>query len=192
MPMNNDRQYRAFHFEVREAQEESYIVEGYAATWDKYELFDDVYEQFTAESFKTTDMSDVIFQYNHAGRVYARMSNGSLQLTIDNNGLHVRADLSGSAEGRELYKEIKNGLVTQMSWGFIPGEYDYDAKTKTIVHYSVKKIFDVSAVSIPANEHTSINARSFTDGVICEVLQEVQKREKSRKELELKLKLATI
>lgn len=194
MPMSKNRQYRAFNVEVRNVQndEESYIVEGYAATWDRYELYDDIYEQFTAECFKETDIRDVIFQYNHEGMVYARMSNGSLTVTVDDRGLYVRADLGGSEDGRKLYEAIKNGLVTKMSWGFIPGEYEYDRNTKTVIHKSVKKIFDVSAVSIPANEYTDINARSFADGVIGGVLQELQKREKAMKELELKLKLASI
>lgn len=195
MPMTKDRQYRTLQMEVRTSanEEESYIVEGYAATWDRYELFDGVFEQFTAECFKNTDMRDVIFQYNHEGRVFARMSNGTLSLVVDEKGLKVRADLSSTQASREMYEDIKSGLVTKMSWGFIPGEYDYDAKTSTIVHKSVKKIFDVSAVSIPANEYTEIkNARSFADGEIRKVMQELQKRENTKKAIELKLKLANI
>ena len=72
-----------------------------------------------------------------------------------------------------------------MSWGFMPGEFEYDKVTKTIRHKSVKKIYDVSAVSIPANNDTNINARSFVDGEIKKALMEYQECER----LKLKIKL---
>ena len=73
-----------------------------------------------------------------------------------------------------MYEEISNKLITKMSWGFIPGEYHYDETRRTIVHTWIKKIFDVSAVSIPANDNTNIQARSFVDGVIDELTKEIR------------------
>lgn len=190
------RQYRDVTFELiaKEQEEKSYIVEGYATTFGPYTLYEysdgtEVKECFSAETFKNCDMSDVIFQYNHEGRVFARQSNGTLQLEIDDKGLKVWADLSKTSSSRQMYEDIEAGLVTKMSWGFITGEYHFDKESNTIVHDSVRKIFDVSAVSIPANDNTNINARAFADGVISDAIEEFEKMAKERKLKELKLKL---
>lgn len=179
MPIKNDRQYRSAEFRAKE--NESYIVEGYATTWEKYKLYDrdeeTIYEQFSKEDFAGTDMGDVIFQYNHEGKVYARMSNDTLKLSFDDYGLKVVADLSKTESSRAMYEEIAAGLVTKMSWGFLPnGLPEYDADTRTITwHSGIKKIYDVSAVSIPANDTTEISARSACDGVISRTLAECKK-----------------
>lgn len=156
-----------------------FYVEGYASTFnDPYVLFEDwdgneYREIISPDAFKDADMSDVIMQYDHEGKVLARMSNGTLVVEPDAHGLFIAADLSGSQSARDLYEEISNGLVTRMSWAFSVGadEYDRDSKTTTITR--VKKVYDVSAVSLPADPNTEISARNLLNGVI----------EQSRKEL---------
>lgn len=178
--------------EQKRIESDSY-VEGYATTFKPYVLYEDeggpVYESFTAECFKNCDMSDIIMQYDHCGKVLARQRNNTLIVEVDEEGLFICADLSKSEASRALYEEISNGLIDRMSWGFIPGEYHYDKKTRTIVHTSVKKIFDVSAVSIPANENTNIGIRSYVDGEIERIAQELREREDAKAKLLLKLKL---
>lgn len=156
-----------------------FYVEGYASTFnDPYVLFEDwdgneYREIISTDAFKEADMSDVIMQYDHEGKVLARMSNGTLIVEPDAHGLFIAADLGGSQAARDLYEEISNGLVTRMSWAFSVGadEYDRDSKTTTITR--VKKVYDVSAVSLPADPNTEISARNLLNGVI----------EQSRKEL---------
>lgn len=142
-----------------------YYVEGYAAGYDPYLLYDygdgDVLnERFERGCFDGCDMSDVIMQYDHSGRVYARQSNGSLIVEADDNGLFVAADLSRTEGAKSLYEDISSGMITKMSWAFVSAEWEYERATSTIVHKRIKKIYDVSAVSIPANDNTCINARS--------------------------------
>ena len=228
MPMKNEREYREMPLLIteenttvtqfqanRERVEQpldplsSFRVDGYATTWERYVLFefDDetVYEKFSAEAFRDTDMSDVIMQYDHSGRVYARQSNGSLVLKVDEHGLAISADLSRTDSAKQLFNEIKAKMITKMSWGFVPGDYHIEREdgALTVVHDSVRKIFDVSAVSIPANPDTEINARSKAIGDICHAVEEFKRAEKEerakaletekkRKQLELKLKLAQI
>lgn len=150
--------------------ESDYYVEGYAAKFEPYVLYSDeignVYEQFERDCFAGTDMSDIIMQFDHAGHVLARTGNGTLIVEVDENGLFIAADLSKTERARQLYDEIRAGMITKMSWRFILGEYEYDPKTRTFTHHTVKKIYDVSAVSIPANDDTEINARSWADGEI--------------------------
>lgn len=144
---------------------------------------------FLPEAFNDCDMSDIIMQYDHTGKVYARKSNGTLIVEPNEYGLHICADLSKSEAARELYNEIKNGLITKMSWSFISGESYYDESRRTIIHKKISKIYDVSAVSIPANDDTEINARNFVDGEIDKVTQELRKRAKQKLLLKIKLEV---
>lgn len=183
--LDEGRQYRrVLDIEVGDEM----VVEGYASTFNQpYELYRDgdyvVFEQIDARAFDDTDMSDVIMQYNHEGRVFARNSNGTLTLMPDEKGLRIRADLGGTEIGRQLYEEIKGGYTDKMSFGFRVGE-DKREITETADNITVmrtitkiEKLYDVSAVSIPANDATSISARSSGEGVIAEVKQELLVRE---------------
>lgn len=171
----------------------NYYVEGYAARYEPYVLYDDadgpIYERFEKGCFRGCDMSDIIMQLNHEGTVMARMSNGSLIVEPDDVGLFTAADLGRTDAARRLYEEISTGMITKMSWGFILGDYDFDPETRTIVHRSVKKIFDVSAVSIPANQNTEINARSWADGVIGMAARREAELNERRRRLRLKVLL---
>lgn len=173
-------------------ENDSYIVEGYATKWEPYLLFDDydgpVYEQIDRNAFDTADMKDIIMQYDHSGKVYARNSNGTLEVKTDNIGLFIRADLSKSQASRDLYEEIKAGLITKMSWAFKMLEWVWNEETRVFTVLKVKKVFDVSAVSRPANEDSEINARSFVvNGVIEQKRQELL--EHKRKEFEFLMKM---
>ena len=148
----------------------NYYIEGYAARYEPYVLFNngeyDYYEQFDRSCFANCDMTDVIFLYDHAGKVLARLSNDTLIVEPRDEGLFFAADLGKTEAARTLYDEICAGMVTKMSWRFAIGDYDFNPKTRTFTHHTVKKIYDVSAVSIPANNNTEINARTWADGVI--------------------------
>lgn len=188
MAIKNDRQYRMIQlpemqFRAVEDEEQPFVVEGYATTYDDpYTLFEydgiKYQEKISRDALAGADMGDVIFLYNHEGMVFARQSNGTLELSSDDRGLHVRADLSSTEDSRRMYESIKAGLVTQMSWAFTINAEEYDERTHTRTISSVKKVYDVSAVSIPANPNTDISARSFWDGVIAE------EQEKRRRDLE--------
>ena len=177
--LTEGRQYRAVaEVRVLPGEGEARIVEGYATTFNQpYELWRDgpdyiFLEQVDRGAFDKTDMSDVIMQYDHEGRVFARTNNGTLELRTDDHGLHIRADLGGTEIGRQLYEEIKGGYTDKMSFGFtVRGdkreEHMEDGKTiltRTIT--DIGKLYDVSAVSIPANDATSISVRTFVNGEI--------------------------
>ena len=192
--LDEGRQYRRV-VEIK-ALDDDMIVEGYATTFNQpYELWRDgdytVLEQVDAHAFDDTDMSDVIMQYDHEGRVFARLSNGTLELDADDHGLHVRANLGGTEIGRQLYEEIKGGYTDKMSFGFTVSSdeqtvsEDYEAKTTTILRTitGIGKLYDVSAVSLPANNATEISARSFCEGVIAEAAEEHRKAEERKRKI---------
>ena len=184
--VRNDREYRMVvsnDIQFRAKEDEDFKVEGYATTFDDpYVMmeYDGIkyMEQIDRKALDEADMSDVIFLYNHEGMVFARQSNGTLELTIEDKGLHVVADLSLTEESRKMYESIKAGLVTQMSWAFRVEEDAYNEKTHTRTILKVAKVYDVSAVSIPANPNTDISARSYFDGVI----EEERRRDLARQE----------
>lgn len=171
-----------------------FYVEGYAARYEPYVLYYDtdgepIYERFDPGCFDACDMSDVIMQYDHTGKVHARTTNGSLLVEADQIGLFTAADLGRTEAARDLYADIDAKMVTKMSWRFRLGEYYYDAPSRTIVHKTVRKVYDVSAVSIPANDNTEINARAFVDGEIAEAARREAELEARRRRLRLKLRL---
>lgn len=193
MPVRNDREYRTA--EKFEANDEM-IVEGYASTFDPYVLYSDgensIYERIDPHAFDEADMDDVIMQYDHEGRVYARKSNGTLEVSVDDHGLKVRADLSKTEGARSLYEDIRSGMITQMSFAFSIREESYDKGARQRNILKVGRLYDVSAVSIPANPGTEISARSFCDGVIAEEQAErlaAEERERKIRTLRLRLSL---
>lgn len=194
MPVKPERQYRSMSMTVQPQSEKlidtDYYVEGYAANYERYLLWEDgassVYEQFTRENFEGVDLSDVIMQYNHQGEVFARCKNGSLIVRIDDKGLFIAADLGQTARGKEVYEMISKGMIDKMSWSFIPEGMHFDSKTRTVTYSGIKKIFDVSAVSIPANDTTDIHVKSFVDGEITKAMQELHRREAEILRLKIK------
>ena len=198
--LKNERQIRALQVFAPTPEQKridsNYYVEGYAARYEPYVLYDledgPIYERFERGCFDGCDMSDIIMQLNHQGTVFARQSNGSLIVEADQVGLFTAADLGRTEGARRLYEEISAGMITKMSWGFICGEYHYEPETRTIVHTKIKKIFDVSAVSIPANQNTEINARSWVDGVIDLAARSEAELEQRRRRLRLKIKLQEV
>ena len=189
MAIKNDREYRVLQipeiqFRALEGEDNNYIVEGFATTFnDPYTLYEydgvKYQEQIDRKALEEADMTDVIFLYNHEGMVFARMSNGTLTIEARDEGLFVRADLSSTDESRSMYESIRAGLVTQMSWAFTVEEEAYNEKEHLRSILKVRKVYDVSAVSIPANPNTDISARSYWDGVIAEE----RRRERERAEI---------
>lgn len=214
MPIKNEREYRALT--LTPTNDEERIVEGDFSTYDspyllyRYDIDGtavEVWEEVKRGAFNNTDLSDVIMQYDHQGRVFARGANGTLQLELSETP-HMRANLGGTEIGRQLYEEIKGGYTTKMSFGFtvsedekVRTEENIDGKRSIKILRSIKgikKLYDVSAVSLPANDQTTISARSAAEGLAASVLQELQdeinheqelKRAQAKAKLELRIKL---
>jgi HK97 family phage prohead protease len=185
MAINKNREYRAMSIPLAAASKEKRFesecyVEGYATTFMPYLLYEwdgiKYYEKIDKDALNGADVSDVIMLYNHEGRVLARMRNGTLNIEADNKGLFVYADLSKSDEAKSIYNDITAGLIDRMSWAFSINEDSYDQETRTRTIFRIKKVYDVSPVSIPANEDTEISARSFAQGRFVAEQQEMLKR----------------
>lgn len=196
--IKDGREYRNMRqFEIRAEGEDNgkMYASGYATTFDEEYLLMDlgdykVFEKVDRHAFDECDMSDVIAQYDHEGRVFARNKNGTLELAVDDHGLHTEMELSGTELGRQTYEELKGGYSDKMSFGFKTKEdkreerYDRENNVTTI-HRTITKIsklYDVSIVSIPANDATEISARNFSEGVIEEIKKELLANERRNKQ----------
>lgn len=211
MPIKTEREYRNMTIRALSdndiSEEDQRIVNGYASTFDEpYVLYDGdgwkYLEVVDRGAFDNTDMSDVIMQYDHRGRVFARTRNNTLEVNPDDKGLFIKADLGGTEIGRELFEEIRGGYTDKMSFGFtVDGEFEESVKTDGVRIYtrhitSIAKLYDVSAVSIPANDGTSIEAdattrsiSNLTDGVIERIQAELLEEERielERRRLEVR------
>lgn len=147
-----------------------YYLEGYATTYGQpYELFTDsetgitYYEMIRPDALQGAEMRDVVLLYDHDSRVMARTTNGTLLLfPADLKGLGVAADMSKSDFAQQIHADTKEGLITGMSWSFsvAPGGEYYDPETHTRIITKIRRVYDVSLVSLPQNDQTSVEARS--------------------------------
>lgn len=209
MAIKSDREYRNFNgFALKRAEgEESFIVEGYASTFESYVLMDfegeEWREQIMPDAFNDSDMTDIVFLRDHTGQVFARTKNNTIAILPDERGLFTRTNLSSTSASRGMYEDIEAGLYSQMSFAFTVDKQHFEEKLaedgKRIVTRfidSIKKVYDISAVAFPANPTTDIgiSTRSIFDGAIEELraerLEEQRARnEEARKRLAVKFKL---
>ena len=159
------REYRTAAFTA--SDDDSFRISGYALTFgEPYSLGTDnktgleYHEVIDRSALDEADLSDVYLNTEHAGKVYARTRNGSLKLTVDEHGLKVDADLSGSDAGKDLYRSIKAGLYDRMSFAFTVADETYDTGTHTREIRKIDRVFDVAVVALPANPQTEVYARS--------------------------------
>jgi HK97 family phage prohead protease len=197
MPIKNDREYRAFNIEKRAKSEEaeaSFLVAGYASTFEEYTLGEnagEIYrERIEPTAFDEADMSDVVFLLDHTGRVYARTKNDTVKLTVDDKGLYTETDLSKTTAARGVYEDIEAGNYSQMSFAFTVADDNFIVSTEdektvyTRVINRIKKVFDISAVGFPANPTTDIGVatRAAFDGAIESYKEERLKEERAKNE----------
>lgn len=205
-----ERQYRSFAasnfnaVENSESNDPSYRVKGYFTTFnEEYCLYERTnywpaeYEQIDPHALDNADMSDVIFQLNHEGAPLSRQRNGSLKIGIDSHGAWCEADLGGCQQGRDLFESIQNGLIDEMSFGFIiasdeEGEgYTYTRDEAGDYHTTITriaKVFDCSAVGFGANPYTEISEmrkRSYLAATIEADRKHAEEEAKAAEEAEL-------
>ena len=185
--MKQDREYRSMELRIAE-EENGYIVEGYASTFEPYVLMNidgvDYSERIEPTAFDEADLTDVVFRVDHEGPVYARTSAGTVELWMDEHGLGQRTNLSKTQRARELYADIAVGNYPKMSFAFTvaKGGDHYDKATHTRVIDRIAKVYDVSPVSFPANPTTelSVSTRDYFNGVI--EMEKAERLERERRE----------
>ena len=182
--MKQDREYRSM--DLRFPEEQSFMVEGYASTYEPYKLLTidgvDYFECIEPTAFDGADLTDVVFRVDHEGRVYARTSAGTVQLWHDEHGLGQKTDLSKTQAARDLFADIEAGNYPKMSFAFTVAEDHFDKATNTRVIDRIAKVFDVSPVSFPANPTTelSVSTRDYFNEKAERLEREKRERQKQK------------
>ena len=189
--ISKDRQYRSFEFE----QTAEMRVEGQAVTFENPTVMFEMdgvkyYEVIDKRSFDKTHMDDVVLNIDHSGKPAAKTKNGTLELRKTNNGLFISADLSKNATGRELHEDIQNGFYDKMSFAFTVRKDVYEKETRTRRILEIDRLYDVSAVTVPAYNQTSISARSFFEVEAEKERMELRELELRKKKLNLMLRVS--
>lgn len=195
--ISKDRCYRSFKPSIRN-DDGKMIVEGYAVVFNNptvmYEFDGIKYkEEIDRNAFNGCQMQDVVLNFNHGGKPFARTKNNTLQLTVDDYGLKIEADLSGTEEGRRTYEEVKGGYLDKMSFCFTINAEEYNREEHLRRITGIKRLFDVAIVDIPAYDTTSVNARNFFEVEAqresAEALENFKLMEVKKRKLALKIKL---
>ena len=173
------KEIRAFTFELRAEQNEErgHIITGTPIVYDEATDMGWYEETIARGALQDTDLRDVRFLVNHntdmipLARSRNNNENSTMQLSVDpDRGLNIRVDLDveNNADARALYSAVEREDVTGMSFMFrVDGDswedLDSDYPKRTIT--SISKVFEVSAVTWPAYEATSIQARGLSDAL---------------------------
>lgn len=197
--MQKEKEIRllAENLEVRasEENEEKMIVEGYAVVFDSPAThgFTEIVDR---NAFNGCDMKDVPLKYNHTDNflILARTRNNSLQLSVDDKGLKIRAELLDTTQGKDIYKCIRSGLLDKMSFAFTVEEEKWDVATDTRTILKIDRLYDVSVVDTPFYDTTSIYARALsTLESEKEKLENLRaQKEVAKRRLAMKIKIAKL
>lgn len=197
--MNDKKEIRFFaeNLQVRSDTDdnEKMIVEGYAVVFDSPAThgFTEIIDR---NAFNGCDMKDVPLKYNHddSHLILARTRNNSLQLSVDDKGLLIRAELINTTSNIDIYKSIRAGLLDKMSFAFTVEEEKWDLSTDTRTILKIDRLYDVSVVDTPFYDTTSIYARALStlDSEKKKLDSLRAKRELSKRKLLLNLKIKEI
>lgn len=174
--ITKDREYRSFDFSAKE-ENGDLIVEGTPVVFDSPTVIYEedgiqFFEVIDRHAFDRTNMRDVVFVENHSGTPGARTKNGSLEIRVLPDSVVSKANLRTSSKGPAMYSDIKNGIYDKMSFSFTVSKDSYDQKTRTRRILEIDRLYDVSVVTFPAYEQTSINARSFYEAEAAKEMKE--------------------
>ena len=172
------KEIRAFNFEVRAKEDETRgnELEGRAIVYDERTdlgWYDEIIDKGALDE---TDLKDVRFLVNHnvdmipLARSRNNNENSTLQLKVDEDGMSIRANLDteNNTEAKNLYSAVERGDLSGMSFMFsVSGDAWEDIETDHPTRHitAIDKVFEVSAVTFPAYEQTSIEARGLADAL---------------------------
>ena len=172
------KEIRAFDFEVRAEQNEEHgsFLTGRPIVYNARTNLG-WYDEIIADgALDATDLRDVRFLVNHntdmipLARSRNNNASSTMQMSVDESGMEIRVDLDteNNAEAKSLYSAVSRGDISGMSFMFTVDEdgwEDIDSEHPTRTIRAISRVFEVSAVTFPAYEQTSIQARGLSDAL---------------------------
>ena len=207
--MTENMEIRAFNFEVRAQQDEEHgtFLDGTPIVYDSWTDLGWYDEMIDRGALAATELRGVRFLVNHntdmipLARSRNNNENSTMQLSVDDEvGMKIRVNLDteNNADARALYSAVERGDITGMSFMFVVDsdrweDIDSDHPKRHIL--SIRKVFEVSAVTFPAYEATSIQARGLADALdsakasLESVKAEARKRDALRNQIQILLEV---
>lgn len=177
--MSEVMEIRAFDFEVEAKNDEEHgtFLEGTPIVYDSWTNLGWYDEMIDRGALAETDLRDVRFLVNHntdmipLARSRNNNANSTMQMSVDDEvGMNIRVNLDteNNAEAKALYSAVERGDISGMSFMFTVDsdtweDEDSDHPKRHI--RSIRKVMEVSAVTFPAYEATSIQARGLSDAL---------------------------
>lgn len=173
-----NKEIRSFDFEIRAQNDEKRgnYIDGRAIVYDTPTDMGWYTEIIDKGALDSTDLKDVRLLVNHntdmipLARSRNNTDNSTMQFTVDEEGMFIRANLDteNNADAKSLYSAIERGDISGMSFMFtVDGDTwegeESEHPTRHIT--SLRRIFEVSAVTFPAYEATTLEARGLADAL---------------------------
>lgn len=172
----DNKEIRGFNFEVRAEETADGTITGRPIVFGQMTdlgWYDEVIERGALDS---TDLKDVRLLVNHnvdmipLARSRNNTANSTMQLMPDENGMGIRVslDIENNNDARSLYSAVSRGDIDGMSFMFTVDKDswdDPDSEHPTRHILSIRRVFEVSAVTFPAYSKTSIQARGLSDAL---------------------------
>lgn len=161
----NKRDFKTQFTITREDQSpDEMIIEGYFALYEsETELWEGSYEIISKGAFDNTLNNDIRALWNHSTQyVLGRNTNNSLELKTDDKGLFGIIRLPKTQYAQDLYELVKKSYIDQCSFGFNILAEDLEELANGGYRWRINEIdlHEVSVVTFPAYENTSVQARS--------------------------------
>ena len=155
-------------FEVREAEDGSYIIEGYGAVFgSRSKNLGGFYEYIDSRAFDKANTSGTVALINHDNNYVLGRSPKTLQLNVDKRGLKYTINLGNQSYAQDLYESIKRGDITSSSFAFTiaEGGDSWEKRDGNLIRTinSIEMLYDVSAVTNPAYGSATVSARALEE-----------------------------
>jgi len=172
------KEIRSFDFDINatESEERGKYIEGRAIVYNQRTNLGWYDEIIASDALKDTDLRDVRLLVNHntdmvpLARSRNNNANSTMQLTVDEEGLLIRAnlDIENNNDAKALYSAIERHDLDGMSFMFVVDkdawdDLESDHPTRTIT--GIRRVLEVSGVTFPAYSATSLQARGLAEAL---------------------------
>ena len=144
---------------------------GYAATFGTVARLPQHYERMAPTSFDAALKRDNVmaFYQHNPELLLGSVGSGNLRLSTDSTGLHYELELPDVSYAHDVRELVAKGVLTGMSFGFLPGDDSWDRAPdgrQIRTHESIERLLEISPVSLPAYEGTSVALRAIEFEVV--------------------------
>lgn len=172
--------------EYRSSDNDERSIEGFASVFNQETDIGWFYEKIDEHAFDECDMSDVYLLMNHdPNLILAGTQNNSLELSVQDKGLFQRATIVNTTQGNDYLQLVKEGLIRKMSFGFTIDRdngcewYEDENGNEHRIIKKIDRLFDVSIVTYPAYDGTSVRSMDELD-------EDAKKHFEEKRKMEIK------